>query len=116
MNERSTPRTHQAKWETRDIGNPIPLEVTSASFAASLERELAEAREQSAAMREAIKQAHEALDCLSLIVGVSQFGVPSVCPKCGAQTRDTFGGSRIIHNIERCGGISQNDQVEARRK
>jgi hypothetical protein len=45
MNERPTPRTHQAKWEIRERGNSIPIEITAASFAASLERECDEARE-----------------------------------------------------------------------
>lgn len=29
---------------------------------------------------------------------------PKVCPKCGAQTRDPFGGGVVIHDIFRCGG------------
>jgi len=62
MNQRPTPETDKAKWEIRERGNSIPIEVTAASFAESLERERDEAREQVAAMREAIREAHEALD------------------------------------------------------
>jgi hypothetical protein len=34
--------------------------------------------------------------------------VPRTCPKCGAQTRDPFRGTIVIHDIYRCRGLSQN--------
>lgn len=32
--------------------------------------------------------------------GRYQCSVPIKCPKCGAQTRDPFGGGLIIHDVE----------------
>ena len=62
MNQRPTPETDKAKWEIRERGNSIPIEVTAASFAESLERERDEAREQVAAMREAINELQNIAD------------------------------------------------------
>jgi hypothetical protein len=57
MNQRPTPETDKAKWEIRERGNSIPIEVTAASFAESLERERDEAREQVATMVRAVLNA-----------------------------------------------------------
>lgn len=50
-----TPRTDAATWHQRISGDPLGLDVTAASFAAGLERELNEANAR-------IKQLEEALN------------------------------------------------------
>ena len=66
MNERPTPETDAAQFEfcvgyERDGSSKTELFVEY-DFARRLERERDEAREQNAAMREAIREAHEAIE------------------------------------------------------
>jgi hypothetical protein len=34
--------------------------------------------------------------------------IPLRCPRCGCQTRSPFDPTRVIHDVPRCAGISNN--------